>query len=97
VVACAPPSELRHKSGGLTVVLGCGGDAAKIDQVLTARPDVLSVSREGDEVRVRLRKDDAAARVVAAANAAGQVRTMVTEAPSLEDVFLSLTGRALRE
>jgi len=97
IIACAPPSELRHKSGGLTVVLGCGTDAAKIDHVLAARPDVLAVERDGGEVRVRLKRDDAAAGVVAAATAAGRVTTMTTESPSLEDVFLTLTGRALRE
>ena len=97
VLACAPPSELRHRSGGLTVVLGCGADAPKIDRMLASRPDVLDVSRDGSEVRVRLKRDDAAAAVVAAATSAGKISTMTTESPSLEDVFLSLTGRALRE
>ena len=97
ILACAPPAELRRRTGGLTVLLGCDRDADVISQTLSARPDVLQVSREGGDLRVRLKRDDAAPAVVAAATAAGRVSTMTTESPSLEDVFLTLTGKGLRE
>ena len=97
ILACAPPAELRHQTGGLTVVLGCNGDGPAIAHALKDRADVLDVVPGEHELRVRLRRDDAAAAVVAAATAAGAVTTMTTESPSLEDVFLSLTGRGLRE
>ena len=97
ILACAPPAELRRRTGGLTVLLGCDRDADVISQTLSARPDVLQVSREGGDLRVRLKRDDAAHAVVAAATAAGRVSTMTTESPSLEDVFLTLTGKGLRE
>jgi ABC-type multidrug transport system ATPase subunit len=96
VLACASPSELRHRTGGITVVMGTD-DAEKVTRALSDRADVVNVSRDGGRLRVRLQREDAAAEVVAAAAAAGRVTTMTTESPSLEDVFLTLTGRALRD
>src|SRR5581483_3396944 len=97
LVACASPAELRSRGGGTTVVLGCNGDAGAIEHALLARPDVVGIGRGRGELRVRVADAGAAAEVVAAAAAAGRVLTMATESPSLEDVFLSLTGRALRD
>jgi len=97
LVACASPAELRSRGGGTTVVLGCNGDAGAIEHALLARPDVVGVGHGRGELRVRVADAGAAAKVVAAAAAAGRVLTMATESPSLEDVFLGLTGRALRD
>jgi hypothetical protein len=46
---------------------------------------------------VRLPDDAACAAVIAAAHAAAPVRSVRVVEPSLEDVFLGLTGRELRE
>jgi ABC-2 type transport system ATP-binding protein len=100
IVASATPAELSAKAGGSTVVLGCPGDAAAVRQVekaVSGRAGVLGTKVEGNELRVTLAREDAAAPVVAAASGAGKVTSVATLSPSLEDVFLSLTGRALRD
>ena len=64
---------------------------------LRSHPDVLNVAEGDGEVRASLADPDAAGTVVAAAVEAGPVGQVRTEQPTLEDVFLALTGRAVRD
>ena len=48
-------------------------------------------------LRARLAHEGAAAAVIAAAGAVGSITGVRVTEPSLEDVFLTLTGHALRE
>ena len=96
VVACGPPSHLRRQLGA-TVVLDCGAENDEVALKIAKCPGVERVDRLGDEIRVKVGEDSAAAGVVAFAAAIAPVRAMWTEEPSLEDAFIQLTGSALRE
>ncbi len=65
---------------------------------LVALPQVTRVERSGDALTVSGRGDGLVGAVVSALEAAGvPFRGLRTEQPSLEDVFLALTGRQMRE
>jgi ABC-type multidrug transport system ATPase subunit len=98
MLADASPAELRRQAG-VTLVL-VADDATALARSLSAgsalgRPMDAQVA--GGSVRVGLEHEQDAAAVVAAAAAITEVRSLRTEEPSLEDVFLHLTGRGLRE
>ncbi len=65
---------------------------------LESLPGVLRVERSGDRVVVSGRGDRLVVTVVNALDAAGaRFRHLRTEHPTLEDAFLSMTGRAMRD
>jgi hypothetical protein len=64
---------------------------------VTAACGVTAVVADDGTVRVPLPTDDLAARAVAAASSVATVTAIRTEEPSLEEVFLRLTGHGLRE
>ena len=61
------------------------------------RPDVAEVVEVDHSVRARLVHENAAAAVIAAAGAVTTITGVRVTEPSLEDIFLTLTGRELRE
>jgi ABC-2 type transport system ATP-binding protein len=96
LIAFESPSDLRRE-GGITVVLNCGAATPKVADLLRTRDDVAEVLETESSLRVRLTHDGAEAAVVEAAASVGKIIALRVEEPSLEDVFLNLTGRALRE
>jgi ABC-2 type transport system ATP-binding protein len=103
LLALDSPSQLKRSvPGGYLIELQVRGDkdttaafAAKLQSV----PGVVEVKRETD--RVRIYADRAEGLLANAMRLAGEQNLMVTDAhvaePSLENLFLHLTGRSLRE
>jgi ABC-2 type transport system ATP-binding protein len=96
LIVCERPDELR-RDAGVTVVLTCGPDASRVASLLTLRPDVAEVVEADQSVSARLVHEGAAAAVIAAAGSVATVTAVRVTEPSLEDIFLTLTGRELRE
>jgi ABC-2 type transport system ATP-binding protein len=96
LIVCERPDELR-RDAGVTVVLTCDRDMPRVASTLRIRPDVAEVVELDHSVRARLVHEGAAAEVIAAAGAVTKITGVRVTEPSLEDVFLTLTGRGLRE
>jgi ABC-type multidrug transport system ATPase subunit len=95
VLADESPDALRRESG-TTLVLAVDGDARTVAGAVAAACPVTATVVDGD-VHVALARHDAAAPAVEAAGRVARVLSIRTEEPSLEDVFLRLTGHGLRE
>lgn len=94
VVADASPAALQGQSGS-TLTL----ETSVPDRVAAAVAEQLGlpVTVDGPRVAVSLSQDRFAADVVQLAAQVGEVTSLRTAYPSLEEVFLRLTGRELRE
>jgi ABC-2 type transport system ATP-binding protein len=92
VIATGSPSDLQQRLGGFTLTLRCEDPTAAFLAALESHPAVTAVSVSGDNVRLTLPDESAAAEVVALAVAAAPVGGLRTEQPTLEDVFVALTG-----
>ena len=100
VLACGTMSELTANMGADTVVtITYDGAAPPALGELAGRPEVSRVEIVGDQVRVFTRAPDGllGAAVKAGAAARVAVSDVTTSRPSLESVFLTLTGRDYRE
>jgi ABC-type multidrug transport system ATPase subunit len=95
VLADASPRELRGR-GGTTLVLQTSGDAEVAATTIRQRCQV-EVTVNGDDICVPLPNDALAVTVIQAAAEVAEVTSLRTEQATLEEVFLRLTGRALRE
>jgi len=102
VLALGSPAELKHAYGSDTVITisvdGDGG-AAPLERRAATTAGVRSVERDGAVLRVFAdRPAGVLAELVRAASELGlHVRDAASQPPSLETVFLSLTGREYRE
>jgi len=99
-LALGSPAELKENLGADTVItVTVVGDPAILAERATALPGVRTVEREGQVVRVFApHPEGVLAKLVEAASAAGlHVRDAASMPPSLETVFLTLTGREYRE
>jgi len=96
LIVCERPDELR-RDAGVTVVLTCEAGLPQVASMLRSRSDVAEVVEVDHSVRARLAHEGAAAAVIAAAGTVGSITGVRVTEPSLEDVFLNLTGRELRE
>jgi len=96
-IARGTSEELKAKMGGGTVTVTLS-DGARPDEVAQAiaehtAPDV-TPSSEGREVRINVKPGTTNPDIVRALDAAGlQVDDVAVERPTLDDVFMSLTGR----
>ncbi len=97
IVALDTPANLIHSLGGeVRVVFSAGPDFDPAP--LRALPAVSRLEALGDRVTVHGHGEGLVVEVVNALSANGfRFRDFHTEQPTLEDVFLSLTGRAMRE
>ncbi|MEU2200940.1 ATP-binding cassette domain-containing protein [Isoptericola sp. NPDC019482] len=101
IIADGTPDQLKGKVSGdlVTVELADAADAPTASGVAARLPGAQDVEREGGVVRFRIAAGDTVTPdVVRALDAAG-VRMLGTrvQRPTLDDVFLTLTGRRLRE
>ena len=97
IVACDTPDQLKASIGGDVVTLRTTDDAVAADVLLER---ALQVERNGDGVRVRIeRGDEFIPQAVRLLDADGRTTVMGVglKRPTLDDVFVKLTGRAIRE
>jgi ABC-2 type transport system ATP-binding protein len=94
IVALGSPEELKRRMGGDVVLIG-SGDREALAQAVEARYGV-AVQQTGEGLRLQV-PDGAAFVPRLAADFPGLIQSVSVRRPTLDDVFLSLTGRAIRE
>jgi ABC-2 type transport system ATP-binding protein len=94
IVAEGTPAELKRSVGSDVIVARVDGDAAQVRQVAAAVLGVRSVEAHGNELVIAT--SDGAAVIspvaVALAGSGVAVRDLTLRTPTLDDVFLELTG-----
>jgi ABC-2 type transport system ATP-binding protein len=98
LVAEGTPSELKHRVGNDVIVARIDGDPAAARASVARVPGVEAVDGQSNEVIVTARNGAAAIGPVAVAldNAGVGVRDLTLRTPTLDDVFLELTGTHIR-
>jgi ABC-2 type transport system ATP-binding protein len=99
LVAEGTPEQLKRSIGDDLVVAEIDGDARAAAGVLGRLAMIESVSVQGSEVVARVRDGAAAVSPVAVALAGAElhVRSLTLRTPTLDDVFLELTGNRIQE
>ncbi len=99
IIALGTPKELKDSVGGDTLELSVAPDAPDATPFLSSLPGVTAVSRKGDTYRAKCSNGESLVpKAVLAAAQAGMVVVGVTVIkPTLDEVFLQLTGHAYRE
>ncbi len=106
IVAAGTPEQLKRQISGdvVTFVLdgsrdGQQNDAAKATELLEARPEARDVTPIDGGLRVTVDRGQAQALPLMRALEEGGIRvgSLSIARPSLDDVFLTLTGRSLRD
>src|SRR4029079_12073900 len=96
LIVCEEPGALRRE-GGVTVVLTVetAGPLDAMTVLLSQHPSVAEVTLTDHSVRARLDEDSQVATVIAMAQTVAPLASVRVIEPSLEDVFLKVTGREL--
>ena len=100
VVAEDTPDALKRAISGDVVTVGLSGTAQKAAELLTGQPYLRSVeARDDDELRLTVEAGQSAIpQVMRTLEGAGiELSTIELHRPTLDDVFLTKTGRSLRE
>jgi ABC-2 type transport system ATP-binding protein len=100
IVAAGTPDELKRRISGDLVTFAVGGaDVERVRALLVGQPGVREVAARAESVQVTVdRGDERALSLMRALDAAGvAVASMQIARPTLDDVFLTLTGHSLRE
>jgi ABC-2 type transport system ATP-binding protein len=99
IVAEGTPDELKRQVSGDVVTLAVNGAEGKARELLAAQPVVKEISASDGEVRLTVEHGDEALPVLLRVlDGAGiTLHTINVARPTLDDVFLTLTGRSLRE
>lgn len=101
VIAEGSPAELKARLAGDAIVLGTVDEesAIRAAEITASVPSSVEVVAEGPTVRARVNRGEAVLpELIRALDAAGvRVTTATLTLPTLDDVFLALTGRSLRE
>jgi ABC-2 type transport system ATP-binding protein len=100
IIASGTPAELVSSLGAEHVIeFGVGDAGALADEVMQGLPSVEQVSRDGTSCRLTVREVHRAVPALLAALAARGLEPthLTTHHATLEDVFMSLTGRRLRD
>lgn len=94
IVAEGTPTDLKRSIGADVIVVRVGGDPSTVTSVLEAVPGVLEVEVHGTEIVITTDKGSATISpvAVALANCEVPVRDLTLRTPTLDDVFLELTG-----
>lgn len=99
IIATGTNDSLKERVGGDVVELRVPANAPDLTAVLGAVPTVTGTSREGNRYQVRCpRAEGVVSSLVRACDAAGvPIEGVTVQRPSLDRVFLALTGKAYRE
>jgi ABC-2 type transport system ATP-binding protein len=99
IVAEGSPAELKRKIGADVIVARLDGDAASVCPVVETVKGVESVEARGNELIVTTLDGAAAISpvAVALANCEVPVRELTLRTPTLDDVFLELTGSHIEQ
>jgi ABC-2 type transport system ATP-binding protein len=94
IVAEGTPADLKRSIGTDVIIARVDGDAAAVRKLVEEIPEVLSVEAHGHELVIATGNGSAVISPVAVALAGGdvQVRDLTLRTPTLDDVFLELTG-----
>ncbi len=94
IVAEGSPEELKRAVGADVIIARVDGDAAALVAPVEALPGVQSVEAHGNELVIATDNGSAAISPVAIALAGchAAVRDLTLRTPTLDDVFLDLTG-----
>jgi ABC-2 type transport system ATP-binding protein len=92
------PTRLKEKFGGDVLSISVNGDE-DLSEFLKSVPDVSDVSREGRTYKMKLpRTEQALPVIIEGVSKRGLKITEISFArPKLDDVFLEVTGRSMRE
>jgi ABC-2 type transport system ATP-binding protein len=94
IVAEGTPAELKRAVGSDVIVARVEGNAADVASVIEAVPGVRGVEAHGNELVIATGSGSATISPVAVALAGSEVvvRDLTLRTPTLDDVFLDLTG-----
>jgi len=95
LVALGTPTDLKREIGGDVIVLEPEGDAERLAQRIRERFSIAAQTLDG---KVRLEREHGYHFVPDLVEAfPGEVLSVSVSKPSLEDVFIELTGRSIRD
>ncbi len=99
LAAQGPPADLKRARGSDLIVVRLEGDAAEAAEALNAIPQVESVEVHGQEMTVSVANGAATISTVALAldHLGADVQALTLRTPTLDDVFLQVTGARLQE
>ena len=99
IVAEGTPEDLKRQVAGDVVTVGVGGDQQAALKALEHQAFVREASIEDDVIRLYVESgEQAMPQILRILDGAGMIlQTMSLARPSLDDVFLRQTGRALRD
>jgi ABC-2 type transport system ATP-binding protein len=97
MIACGPPAELRRSLGAETVISLHVGDTAGLEPKLAALAGVVRVEPSAEGLRVLARSADRLVPQVVELALPHHLSDVSVNEPTLETVFISLTGRELRD
>ncbi len=94
IVAEGSPDDLKRAVGADLIIARVDGDAAPLLPIIEGLPSVQSVEAHGDELMIATDNGSAAISPVAVAlnDCDARVRDLTLRTPTLDDVFLELTG-----
>jgi ABC-2 type transport system ATP-binding protein len=98
-VASGTPDELKRHVSGDVVTLKVSGPAGQARSLLAAQPIVRDVAESDEELRLTVEHgEEALPALLRALDGAGMTISSISlSRPTLDDVFLTLTGRSLRD
>jgi len=99
IIAEGVPDELKRQISGDVVTLSVNGDAAQAKSILADQPGVRESTLDGRAIRMTVEHgEEALPGMLRALDADGiSLASIQLARPTLDDVFLTLTGRSLRD
>ena len=99
IVAEGTPRDLKRRVSGDVVTLDIGGDVERARQAIAAHPEVRSVGGSGATLRLTVEHGERILMelVRLLTDTGATLESVQLSRPTLDDVFLTVTGRSLRE